>query len=257
MPLPDESSGTWFRRYHQSPNTRERLLLFPHAGGSASFYVQLSQLLSPSVEAFAVQYPGRQDRRSEACVSDLDVLADRITRAVSAWGDEPVAFFGHSMGAVLAYEVARRLKKEGRVQARGLIVSGRAAPVCEPPAKDLHLWDDSDVLAEMRGLGGTDLRLIEDDEIMQMALPAIRGDYQAVADYRYEPGAELDCPISVMMGDADQAVDRAAAERWQEHTSAELWIREFPGGHFYLSPQQRAVAEAITADLPRFFDADR
>lgn len=103
----------WFRLFSSAPDAAVRLLCLPHAGGSASFYFPVAQALSPSVEVLAVQYPGRQDRRMEPLIDDIHTLADRITEELSAYRDKPLALFGHSMGAVLGFEVAQRLEERG------------------------------------------------------------------------------------------------------------------------------------------------
>src|SRR4051794_9909349 len=135
----------WLRRFHPAPQAAARLVCLPHAGGSASYYHPLSAALSPAVEAVAVQYPGRQDRRSEPLVDDLLVLADRLADALA---DEPgpLALFGHSMGAVLAFEVARRLEREGR-EIAALFVSGRRAPTAHRD-EWLHRVGDAELLDE-------------------------------------------------------------------------------------------------------------
>lgn len=120
----------WIRRYHPAPEAAERLVCFPHAGGSASFYLPVSTALSPAVDVLGVQYPGRQDRRHEPGVTSVADLADSITRALADWGDRPLTFFGHSMGAVVAFEVARRMEGAGGGPVR-LFASGggrRPAP---------------------------------------------------------------------------------------------------------------------------------
>src|ERR1700712_4687720 len=115
---------TWIRRFHESPGASARLVCFPHAGGAATYFYPLSRTLAPSIEALAVQYPGRQDRRAEPCVDDIHELADLVAPALLEWADRPLALFGHSMGATLAFEVAGRLEKAG-VRPAGLFVSGR------------------------------------------------------------------------------------------------------------------------------------
>src|SRR5580693_3664644 len=141
-----ESGGRWVRHFHPSATAVSRLICFPHAGGSASYYFPVSAALSPNIEVLAVQYPGRQDRRNEKNLEDIGELADRAFEAVVPWSKGPVALFGHSMGAIVAFEVARRLERNAGISLLALIVSGRrglqrtepkpctcAAPRASPP----------------------------------------------------------------------------------------------------------------------------
>src|SRR5262249_34714298 len=162
-----------------------------------SYFLPISRGLSPQVEVLAVQYPGRQDRRAEPCIEDVGGLADQITASLQPWIDRPVALFGHSMGAILGFEVALRLEAAGApVTAR--FGSGRRAPGTHRD-EAVHLRDDSGILAEVRSLRGTDARIIEDDEIIRkiirVVLPSIRSDYKAIETYRHSPGTRLSCPI--------------------------------------------------------------
>ena len=164
----------WIRRYQPSAVDSPRLICFPHAGGSASAFVKLAALLAPDVEVLAVQYPGRQDRRNEPCAGTVEDLAASIAATSDAWSTGTYAFFGHSMGAVLAYEVARRLSRDDRPGPVRMFASGRRAPSRLRP-ETVHQRDDAGLLAEMRLLGGTDERLLADPEILALALGAQPG----------------------------------------------------------------------------------
>lgn len=238
----------WVRRYHPSDRGGPRLVCFPHAGGSATAFHKLSALLAPGIEVLAVQYPGRQDRRSEPGAETIDDLAAAFTAASTAWRDRPYAFFGHSMGAVVAYEVARRLSKEGGPQPVRLFASGRRAPSRFRPGT-VHLRDDAGVLDELRMLGGTDERMLADPEIVQMALGPTRSDYKAIETYREEPGFRLSCPVTVLAGtdDPHTTLDEAAA--WSDHTEAACELLTFRGGHFFVDERRAEVAEAIRTAL--------
>lgn len=237
----------WIRHYLPAPDAATRLVCFPHAGGSASFYVPVSRALSPAVDVLAIQYPGRQDRRTEPCIEDIGELADRVVDVLPAWHDRPLAFFGHSMGATLAFEVARRLEASGLVVA-GLFVSGRRAP-SRPRTENVHQRSDEHLLDELKKLSGTDPRLFGNDEVLRMVLPAIRSDYKAAETYRFQPGAKLTCPIFAFVGDNDPKVTIGEARSWEDHTRAEFTLQVFTGGHFYLGEHQSAVLSAIRERL--------
>ncbi|MGP3968752.1 thioesterase II family protein [Streptomyces sp. 6N223] len=240
----------WIRRFHPAPRSRVRLVCLPHAGGSASFYHPFSAALSPEVEVLAVQYPGRQDRLGEEPISDIGRLADAVCRAVLPETGRPFALFGHSMGAVLAYETARRLAARGAPAPAVLFVSGRRAP-SRHREETVHLRDDAGVLAELRKLGGSDTRLLDDPEIVAMVLPAVRGDYTAIETYRHRPGPPLASPLVALMGDADPRTTPEDVRAWEDHTEGAFATHVFPGGHFFLNDQRDGVLGVITKTLRR------
>jgi surfactin synthase thioesterase subunit len=223
----------------------------PHAGGSASFYHPFSAALAPEVEVLAMQYPGRQDRLAEAPIPDIGRLADALCRAVLPETGRPYAFFGHSMGATLAYETARRLAARGAPAPAVLFVSGRRAPSCHRE-ETVHLRDDAGVLEELRTLGGSDTRLLDDPEIVAMVMPAVRADYTAIETYRHQPGGPpLSSPLVALMGDADPRATPEEVRAWQDHTEGDVTTHVFPGGHFFLNDQRDGVLGVVTKTLRR------
>ncbi|MEC3976073.1 thioesterase II family protein [Amycolatopsis sp. H20-H5] len=237
----------WIRSYHPAPEAAITLLCFPHAGGSASYFHPVSAALSPRVEVLATQYPGRQDRGSEPLIDDLTVLADRLVDLVAARAGKPLALFGHSMGASLAFEVARRLERRG-VTPSALFVSGRRAPTA-PRDERQHLGTDAELVAEMKRLSGTDSRLLDDEDIVAMVLPWVRNDYKAAETYRYQDGPDVSCPVVAMVGDADPKATAEEVGAWRRHTSGAFELVTFPGGHFYLNDQNAAVLRVLTDRL--------
>jgi surfactin synthase thioesterase subunit len=222
---------------------------FPHAGGSATYFFPVSRTLTPGIEVLAVQYPGRQDRRTEPPIDSIAELADVLTEELRSWLERPTAFFGHSMGATLAFEVARRFEREGR-RLTGLFASGRRAPSLSRD-EHCHTLPDDRLLAEIRGLAGTDAALLGDEELIRMILPAVRADYRAAETYRYPPGADLSCPLHALTGDDDPKVTVEEAAAWQAHTSSEFQLHVYPGGHFYLNNHTAKVLAVISGQLLR------
>lgn len=226
-------SDRWCRRFHPSPTAGRRLVCFPHAGGSAVFYFPVSAELHGPVDLLAVQYPGRQDRRAERGAEDLHLMADEVAEALGPWDDLPLTLFGHSMGALVAFEVARRIERAGgRVD--HLFVSGRQGPAVDRPEPS-HPLDDEGIVAEVRAMSGTDARLLEDEELLRMVLPALRADYRALRAYRADHGAAVACPITALVGDRDPWTPLPEAGAWRDRTTAAFDLKVFPGGHFYLS----------------------
>ena len=241
-------SSAWIRRFHPSATSTARLVCFPHAGGSATYYYPVSARFTGDTDVIAWQYPGRQDRRHELCITDIDTLADRITEQFSSLSPKPTVFFGHSMGATLAFEVAWRLEREGFRAPLRVIASGRRAPMINR-GENVHLRNDAGVLAEMRLLSGTEATVLDDEEIVRMALPAIRGDYEAIETYSYVRGRTLNCPITVLTGDADPRTTIEDASQWRSVTTGTFRMKVFSGGHFYLAQNVTAVNDEIAAEL--------
>lgn len=242
-------SGRWLRRLHQGEPDAVRLVCLPHAGGSASFFFPLSKALAPSVQVLAVQYPGRQDRHREPPVDDLHTMADRITEALIADGPGPVMLFGHSMGAVLAYEIGLRLAEAGLPAPLRIYASGRRAP-SRYREERIHLRDDDGIIEEIRRLSGTRRDLLADPDVLRMFLPALRADYRAIETYRHRPGVRLDCPITVLIGMEDPVVSGPEATTWRAHTTGPVDVRTFSGGHFFLIDHAAEVT-ALLAARPR------
>ncbi|MET9558478.1 alpha/beta fold hydrolase [Streptomyces sp. NPDC006645] len=223
-------------------------MCFPHAGGAASSYAPLSRELANDVDVLGVQYPGRQDRRRETPLAGIGQLADALAAEVRRELRGTYAFFGHSMGAVLAYETARRLRESGSTAPVRLFLSARGAPTPEPGRHD-RLSTDADVLAAVRRLGGTTPAVLDDPELREMVMPALRADYRALGSYTWRGGQPLDIPFSVLVGDSDPVVTVAQAFAWREHTTAATTVTVFHGGHFYLDGHLPAVAKTVTDAL--------
>ncbi|GAB1511631.1 thioesterase II family protein [Actinophytocola sp. KF-1] len=242
----------WVRRFHPADDAATRLICLSHAGGSASYFFGVSRALAPEIDVLAVQYPGRQDRLREPCLRSIHDLADGLLPAVLPLADRPLTIFGHSLGATLGYELARRLEQSGVIPT-ALFASGRPAPH-RTRLERTHLRDDAGLLAAMKALGGTEAALLDDEDVRAMVMPAIRGDYVAAETYVHRPGSPLRCPIYALTGDNDPKVTVAEAEAWREHTSAEFELTVFPGGHFYLNDvvpdilgKLRAHARSVSA----------
>ncbi len=241
-------NSLWIRRFHPAPHSAVRLVCFAHAGGSASFFFPMSKVLSPSVDVLAVQYPGRQDRRADACIDNIADLAEEVFHALRVWADRPLFLFGHSMGAVVAFEVARRMEQAGGPTPASLFASGRRAP-SRYRTEGVHQRDDDGIVRELQELSGTDSRLLGDEELLRMILPAIRNDYKAIETYRCDAGATVSCPITVITGDADPRTTIEEAQAWREHTTSAFDLRVFSGGHFFIAAQQAEIIKMISAKL--------
>jgi len=236
-------TGEAIQRFHPSPGAEAALVCFPHAGGAAGYYRPFSAALRPDIDVLAVQYPGRQNRWTEPLAGTVDQLVDDSVEALGPWAGRPLALFGHSMGAVVAYEVARRLTESGGPPVT-LMVSGSRGHD-DGRTREVHLRDDDGLMAEIRRLGGTDMRVLEDPEMRSLLLPTLRADYRAVETYRHTEGPRLSCPVLALAGDSDPVASPAEMRHWADRTSARFDLHSFDGGHFYLTDHVAAVVSVV------------
>jgi surfactin synthase thioesterase subunit len=245
---PAATSGVWLRRYRPAGTATVRLVCFPHAGGSASAFRPLADTLAPAgIEVLSVQYPGRQDRRREPFIRTVEELVEALLPELGQWTGEPFALFGHSLGATLAYETARRLTASGRTPVH-VFLSGRRAPgvarLDAPPA-----LDDRALIERITRLQGTDPVVFQDEELLRMVLPAIRNDYAMASAYRHLPVPVLRVPVTVLTGDSDPNVSVEQARRWSEVAGGPFALKVLPGGHFYLNDRTDSVGHIIAEAL--------
>ena len=210
-----------------------RLFCLPHAGsGAAAFYGWKREL--SDVAVCPVLLPGREMRIAEKAMDDTGAVVDALIEATREHLDRPYAIFGHSMGALLAYEWTRRICAEGIAAPAALIVSGRNA-ACLPVAhRELHRLSEDALVEDLRiRYGETRDKLLDEAEMREIFLPALRSDLKLVETYRYVAGAKLPCPVVAIAGREDASVSDAGLERWGELTQGEFEWRRAAGGHFY------------------------
>lgn len=237
----------WIRQFH-NPDSPDRplLLVFPHAGSGASAYRDFSKVLSSQFTVVVFQYPGRQDRAGEAPLLSLPEIAagafDEFSRSDHNRG-VPIVAFGHSMGALIAFEFVRIAESSG-LDVRRLNVSA-AVPPCHVAAKPPHPTDDEEILNHLATLEGTQADVFADRELMRLALPVIKADYQAFDSYDCADSVKVAVPIQAMGGDRDPYVTLGDLYGWGKHTDT-VSVTMFDGGHFYLADHIGAVAELLT-----------
>jgi pyochelin biosynthetic protein PchC len=229
----------YLTRHTRPERPARRLVCFPHAGGAASFYRPWGQYVDPSVELLAVQYPGRENRFREPLVPAMDPLASAVAGELLTLPALPTVFFGHSMGAAVAYETLLRLAQAGAEHVTRLCVSGRSPDGSGGPA----VRTDDEVVAAVRSLGGTNAAVFSDPDLRELLLPAIRNDYHLIDGYRRRSDAPvLRAAVHALTGDRDPQVTPDEAAGWRAVTSGSFSLTVLRGDHFYLVPAAEEVA---------------
>lgn len=235
----------WFYVRKPQPNATVRLFCFTYAGGSATVFRDWSDYLPESIEVCSVQLPGRGARFKEPTVDCLETLLDKLAPAILPYLDKPFAFFGHSMGATIAYELTRKLKVMGKSQPVQLMVSGRKAPQLPATKKPIHHLPEAEFISEITKLNGTPEEAIQHPELMEIVSPILRADCKLVETWQYEEEGKLDVSITAFGGAQDSGVSREQLDGWRCQTSKQFAMHLFEGDHFYINHQRNALLRRI------------
>ena len=234
------------------PKASLRLFCFAHAGGSASQYYTWAKALPQEFEMVGVQLPGRGSRIQEASETQFDGLLDAMERGLSDEWDRPFAFFGHSLGGILAFELARKLNAKGNPPLHVIVSAVRAASLFHDSARrNFSQMTDPELRADMKLLGGTPAAMLENEELVELILPILRADYALIESYRYYPTDPMDVPLTVMAGLSDPETTRASVQVWKSETRQPFAEKWYPGDHFFIQSQESAVIRDVVAALLR------
>lgn len=240
--------ASWLICPKPRPAAARRLICLPHAGGGAVAFHPFAALLPGSIEMMAVQLPGRESRLAETPHRRMTSLVDALLLGIRDCLDKPYAFFGHSMGALVAFEVSRALRRQGLKLPRIIVISGRRAPTVpnnEPPLH--HLADDDFVDALARRYDAIPQVVRDEPELMALFVPVLKADFATFETHVHRDEAPLECALALYGGHADPQTKQMAG--WADLFSGPCRTRLFDGGHFYLAEQRRAVAAALAEDV--------
>ncbi len=248
------TSNVWVRCFTSKPKARLRLFCFPYAGGSASLYRDWETALPLEVEVCSVQLPGRENRLQEAPITHIPSMVQVLTHAIRPYLDRPFAFWGHSMGALIGFELARQLRREGMPEPCHLFVSGRKAPQIPHSRIPVHQLPESEFMEEIRRLNGTTMAVLQNKELMELLLPTLRADFALVETYTYCHEVPLGCGISVFGGLQDDLVNYDDLEAWNAQTQQNFKVRMFSGDHFFVHSNRHQLLWAMSQDLIRILE---
>lgn len=234
--------------FRPSPNPAAalRLICFPYAGGGASAFQPWARLLPPAVELSALQPPGRETRRRELPFRTFAEAVEGLAEAISPLLDKPCAFFGHSLGALLAFETACCLRRTGQLQPCHLLLSSRRPPHLPEPLAPLAQLPEAEFIDAVQGrYGGIPEVILQEPELMALFLPTLRADFAVLESYTYHAEPPLAAAITVYGGSDDPLAPAAVLGQWQQHTTGSFAQVQFAGGHFYLQTQRAALLASI------------
>ncbi|HTB79610.1 MAG TPA: alpha/beta fold hydrolase [Opitutaceae bacterium] len=223
---------------------KARLICFPPAGGGWSLFSPWQNALGPDIRVVGVHLAERESRSQEPPAVRLTALIDALEKEISPLLDKPFAFLGHSFGALVAYELAHRLKANRHIEPSLLVVAARSAPHLQPDSRFGGLTD-AELEALLRRLGGTPETLLQERQLMALMIPSLRADLQMNEAFEYTERTTLECPIAALGGLDDPLVARAKIEEWRSHTAGEFTMKDFPGGHFFLKEKPSPVLDHL------------
>jgi medium-chain acyl-[acyl-carrier-protein] hydrolase len=237
-------------RWTPAGQPSRRLFCVPYAGMGASVYRPWGRALPPAVDVCALQLPGREGRLRETPFTRMEPLVEAAVAALRPYLDLPFAFFGHSMGSLVAFEIVRALREQGLDGPTHLVVSGRRAPHARPRYGPMTHLPDAALVDEVdRRYGGFPDAIRQDPDLVALFVPGLRADLTVLESYVHRVGAPLSCPISAFGGRDDAEAGEPDLLGWREHTEGAFSVRSFPGGHFFIQSAQAAVVRAVADEL--------
>lgn len=227
-------SNAWFSISPVKNKPKFRLFCFPYAGGSARAFGTWSKLLPDWIQVMALTMPGRDSRINEPLITDMSDLLDVLELAIQPYLDIPYAFFGHSMGGLMSYELAMRLRHRNCLRPSRLFLAGRSAPGTKNEERILHILPEQEFIKELRELNGIPTELLEHRQLLELVIPIIRADFQAIETWKDTSQGRADCPVTAFGGIDDKHVTPEKLYLWKSHTTASFDMQMFPGDHFFI-----------------------
>ena len=240
--------GTWVIRPRPRPGAIVRLFCLPWAGAGASSYGAWAEALPDTIELCAIQLPGRENRLREAPFVRMAELVDTLATALDGELLSASALFGHSLGGLIAFELARRLTADGIPPAH-LFIAGCAAPHFRRLRQPMHRLDDAALLGALRRFDGLPEWVLSQPELLDLVLPTLRADLEMFETYEYQREQPLTCALTAFGGIDDRAVLPMEVAGWERLTEGPFVLRLLPGSHFFIGPQRPVVLEAVTGAL--------
>ncbi|HEU5378345.1 MAG TPA: alpha/beta fold hydrolase [Ktedonobacteraceae bacterium] len=241
--------GSWIICSNPGTHALIRLFCFPYAGGTASMFYDWVANLPAGVEVCIIQLPGRENRFMEPPFDRLIPLVEALADNIQPYLDLPCVFFGHSMGGLICFELARYLWRNYKIKVAHLFVSGQSAPQLPDPYPAVHQLTDAELLEELRNFKGTPEMVLQNTELMELLLPTLRADFAISETYHYTFGEPLETSISVFGGLQDEKLTQENLSAWCSQTRGSFKLQMFPGDHFFLHDARESLLQTISSEL--------
>ncbi|HZM97912.1 MAG TPA: thioesterase domain-containing protein [Pyrinomonadaceae bacterium] len=242
-------AGVWFSNLGASPQAKLRLFCFPYAGGSDQIFRNWSTNLPRQIEVCPVLLPGRGVRLKTPGYTNLLALVKQIAHVMCPLLDLPFAFFGHSMGALMAFELSRELRRLEQPQPLHLFLAAHLPPQIPREREPMFDLSTAEIIERMREINGTPTEILDHPELMEMMMPLLRADFEMVDTYTYVPDEVLDSPITVLGGLQDRDVTRESLQQWEKQTTGRFSLRMFPGDHFFVNTASSIIYQVLGREL--------
>ena len=237
--------NSWIICSKPNPNAQLRLFCFHHAGGGTLSFRNWDTELFPIAEVYLIQLPGRERRLSDAAFTRIELLIQELKVAILPYLKQPFAFFGYSMGSLVAFELTRHLRRDNQLHPSHLFVSARRAPQLPKTKRPIHQLPDAEFVEELRRLNGTPKEILANDELMELFMPTLRADFAVIETYNYYDEVPLRCPITAFGGSDDTEASREDLEAWKLQTSNNFNLHILPGDHFFLYSARSSLLQIL------------
>lgn len=244
----------WIVNYTNNTQSKYRLFCFPYAGGGASIFSTWKDKLPKEIEVCSIQLPGRENRILEKPFNQLSLLLHELIENLVPYLDQPFSFFGHSLGALISFELTCNLREKGLPLPTSLFLSGREAPQVHKSRRVINKLPKIDLLEELRRLNGTPEDVLKNDELIELLLPVIRADFSISETYIYKQIDPLPCSISVFGGLQDNDVHYNSLVKWKEQTNKNFSMHMLPGDHFFIHSERDRLLGLISRDIEKIFN---
>ncbi|GCE14977.1 thioesterase II family protein [Tengunoibacter tsumagoiensis] len=244
-------NNKWLFQVRPNPQAHLRLFCLPYAGGGASIYREWSRFLPPDIDICPIQLPGRENRLIEPSINQIPLLCETLGPILLPFLDRPYAFFGHSMGSLVSFELTRWLRRAQQPLPRYLFVSGGRAPQVWHKEDPIYNLPEPDFLSAIQKLGGTPEAVLREPELLQLILPILRADFELCETYSYQEEEPLAVPIAALGGLSDPEVSQSQLDAWRTQTNRRFTLHMFAGNHFFIQPVRQDVMYVLNQALAR------
>lgn len=243
--------NSWITCPQPNPLADLRLFCFPYAGGNSLIFRKWAENLPKSIEVCPVELPGRLTRMKSAPFTQMQPLVSALAPIILPFLDKPFAFFGHSMGGLVCFELARQLRKDYNINPSHLFVSARRAPQIPSEKPPIHALPENELKEELRRLNGTPASVLASSELMEIMIPILRADFSVLETYVYSDESPLECPITAFGGLEDKEATKLELSAWQKQTKAAYQLHVLPGDHFFIHSFQSLLLQTLAQGLQK------